>query len=166
MAIPRRVIALAASAAAAGVLLYLRKRAADQGRQQRRTDDDRKSVTEEINEQREQREQTSEQKQDTGVPRTEATRTGDTAAVKELSLFLAGDAWHDEVGWKALWDREHIESPSTWLHENGHAALRKERAKLQNHPALLAGCRRRWIVVCRYANIDVADAALLWNQTD
>ena len=44
--------------------------------------------------------------------------------------------------------------------------LAAERRKLAEHPALLAGCRRRWIVVCRYAGIEVTDAASTWNESE
>jgi len=87
-------------------------------------------------------------------------------AAKELDAFLAGDVWHDETGWKGTWEREAIGDPAAWLKEIGSGILRARRAALKDHPALLAGCRRRWIVVCRYATIDVGEAAELWNQTD
>jgi hypothetical protein len=87
-------------------------------------------------------------------------------AAKELDAFLAGDMWHDETGWKANWEREAIGDPAAWLKETGVDVLRTRRAALKDHPALLAGCRRRWIVVCRYATIDVGEAADLWNKTD
>jgi hypothetical protein len=79
---------------------------------------------------------------------------------------LSGDAWHDEVGWQALWEKEGVATPSTWLRTRGREILAGERKKLVEHPALLAGCRRRWIVVCRYGGIDVGDAATLWNQSE
>mgnify|MGYP000117591883 CR=1 FL=1 len=88
------------------------------------------------------------------------------AGTKELTAFLAGESWFDEMGWHTVWERAGIETPEEWLKNQGLAALKNERAKLQDHPALLAGCRRRWIVVCRYAGIDVADAAQLWNGTE
>ena len=67
---------------------------------------------------------------------------------------------------EALWEREGIESPEGWLRTIGKDVLVDERKKLAAHPALLAGCRRRWIVVCRYAGVDVSDAASLWNTTE
>lgn len=85
---------------------------------------------------------------------------------RELREFLAGESWYDEMGWHSVWDRSGIDSPEEWLRSEGVAMLKAEREKLADHPALLAGCRRRWIVVCRYAGIDVADAAQLWNDTD
>ncbi len=87
-------------------------------------------------------------------------------ALRELALFLAGDAWHDEIGWQALWEKDGIAAPDAWLKELGRNVLVKERQKLTEHPALLAGCRRRWIVVCRYAGIDVGDAANVWNAAE
>ena len=85
---------------------------------------------------------------------------------RELREFLAGESWYDEMGWHSVWDRAGIDGPEEWLRTEGVTMLRAEREKLVEHPALLAGCRRRWIVVCRYAGIDVADAAQLWNETD
>jgi hypothetical protein len=84
----------------------------------------------------------------------------------ELKDFLAGDAWFDESGWRGLWERESIADPAHWLRSRGVEILRAERTRLRDQPALLAGCRRRWIVVSRYAGIDVGDAAELWNSTD
>lgn len=86
--------------------------------------------------------------------------------VKELSEFLAGESWFDEAGWKGLWEREGIDDAAAWLKSTGLDTLKKERAKLTEHPALLAGCRRRWLVVARYAGIDVSDAAELWHKAD
>jgi hypothetical protein len=85
-------------------------------------------------------------------------------ARKELALFLSGDAWHDEIGWQALWEKDGVPAPDAWLRQTGKEVLLAERQKLTDHPALLAGCRRRWIVVCRYAGIDVGEAATLWND--
>ena len=88
------------------------------------------------------------------------------AGAKELMAFLAGESWFDEMGWHTVWERAGIETPEVWLKKQGLVSLKAERAKLKDHPALLAGCRRRWIVVCRYAGIDVADAAQLWNGSE
>jgi hypothetical protein len=85
---------------------------------------------------------------------------------QELAEFLAGDSWFDEAGWRGIWEREAVEDEGDWLKTKGKTVLAEERDKLRDHPALLAGCRRRWIVVCRYAGIDVSDAASLWNATD
>lgn len=86
--------------------------------------------------------------------------------MRELALFLAGESWYDEVGWQGIWEREGVGAPEEWLRTSGKEVLISERKKLAEHPALLAGCRRRWIVVCRYAGIDVSDAASLWNATE
>ncbi|MBM4280586.1 MAG: hypothetical protein FJ137_07430 [Deltaproteobacteria bacterium] len=96
-------------------------------------------------------------------PPSATTKAG---AVHELALFLAGDAWHDEIGWQALWEKEGVTSAAAWLRTQGCVVLSAERRKLVDHPALLAGCRRRWIVVCRYGGIDVGDAASLWNTSE
>ena len=104
-----------------------------------------------------------------GAPATEGApsevHTG-PAGEKELSEFLAGDSWYDESGWRGIWEREGVADAAAWLRKEGKAVLRRARESLKDHPALLAGCRRRWIVVCRYAGIDVSDAAALWNETD
>lgn len=86
--------------------------------------------------------------------------------VRELAEFLAGESWFDEAGWKGLWEREGVEDPAGWLKDTGLNTLKTERQKLAEHPALLAGCRRRWLVVSRYAGIEVSDAAELWHRTD
>ena len=141
MAIPRRILVIAASALAAGAVLYFR------------------------NKQRE-KDQRREPPPDEPQPKAPTASTGQAGSVRELSLFLAGESWYDEVGWQGIWEREAIESPEGWLRSTGKAVLVDERKKLATHPALLAGCRRRWIVVCRYAGIDVSDAAQLWNATE
>ena len=84
--------------------------------------------------------------------------------MRELGQFLAGESWYDEHGWRGLWQREGIEAPQGWLRSKGKTILSEERRKLTEHPALLAGCRRRWIVVCRYAGIGVTEAATLWTE--
>lgn len=95
---------------------------------------------------------------------TNAPHTAEGGA-KELSDFLAGESWFDESGWSGIWEREGIDDATSWLRTRGIEVLRSEREKLTEHPALLAGCRRRWIVVCRYAGIDVGEAAASWNDT-
>jgi hypothetical protein len=158
MAIPRPVIAVAASAVAAGVLIYLRNKASQRSRDEQHE-----------RERQERKETTVAKEAKADEPKANVVNdphAGDTAAAKELALFLAGDAWHDEVGWKTVWERENVSAPSAWLRAKGVDVLRRERHKLTEHPALLAGCRRRWIVVCRYAGMDVADAASVWHQTD
>jgi hypothetical protein len=97
---------------------------------------------------------------------TSVGREGSGGARHELALFLAGDAWHDEVGWQAMWEKESVPTPSGWLRTTGREVLSAVRRRLIEHPALLAGCRRRWIVVCRYGGIDVGEAASLWNQSE
>jgi hypothetical protein len=91
---------------------------------------------------------------------------GAPGGARELSEFLSGDSWFDEAGWRGIWDREGVEDASAWLRGDGRDVLSKERKALSDHPALLAGCRRRWIVVCRYGGIDVSDAAALWNESE
>ena len=99
-------------------------------------------------------------------PKTDAKESEQSDGAKELAAFLAGEQWFDELGWQGLWEREGIDTPSDWLKNQGIETLKAERAKLVEHPALLAGCRRRWIVVCRYAGIDVGDASAIWSETD
>ena len=72
----------------------------------------------------------------------------------------------DESGWRGLWEREGIDDACAWLRETGFKVLMEQRAKLTEHPALLAGCRRRWIVVSRYAGMEVSEATDLWNKSD
>ena len=114
---------------------------------------------------KERAQEAAKQKADNTVPGA-ATGIPSEGALRELALFLAGDAWHDEIGWQALWEKDGIGAPDAWLKELGRSVLVNERKKLTEHPALLAGCRRRWIVVCRYAGIDVGDAANLWNAAE
>jgi hypothetical protein len=187
MALPRRLIAVALSAAAAGALLYVsskmrqgrRRSAVDEANdekervagEQRRAaaataaPDDRPAAVAGADEAavgHSQRAGTSAP----GEPARAAPSAARSGALHELALFLAGDAWHDEVGWQALWEKEGVASAADWLRTKGRSVLMAERQKLVEHPALLAGCRRRWIVVCRYAGIDVGEAATLWNQSE
>ncbi len=103
---------------------------------------------------------------DEGAPGRPTTVHEGPAGEKELSEFLAGDSWYDEGGWRSIWEREGVADAGAWLRKEGKTTLKRARDSLADHPALLAGCRRRWIVVCRYAGIDVSDAASLWNETD
>ncbi len=176
MAIPRRLIVLAVSAAAAGVMLYVSQQVKKQGERRE------KSPIDEANEKKDAAAKEKLAKEEankaaeaaekgTGTTPPTTTTTATTTAngagtQKELALFLAGDAWHDEIGWQALWEKEGVAAPEDWLKTKGKDVLIGERKKLVDHPALLAGCRRRWIVVCRYAGIDVGDAAVLWNTTE
>jgi hypothetical protein len=177
MAIPRRLIVLAVSAAAAGAVLYVSQR---MKKAQER--DDKKSPVDEANEKKdaaaekkaddkkadEKRAEDASSSTASSSSSTASASTASTAstAQKELALFLAGDAWHDEIGWQALWEKESINDAGAWLKGAGKEVLVAERKKLVEHPALLAGCRRRWIVVCRYAGIDVGDAASIWTSTE
>ncbi len=162
MPIPRRLIVIAAGALGAGAVMYLRNKAEQKKREQREHDEEqrRKDAPPATG-------GTAPAGTDDGAASATAdgaTHAGVPGAEKELARFLAGESWHDEMGWNGIWDREGIEGPDGWLRAKGKDVLRVERQKLVEHPALLAGCRRRWIVVCRYAGIDVADAAGLWNQ--
>lgn len=162
MAIPRRLIIIAASAAIAGAALYMQNRM-----RARRDAEARKPGSPGPGE---------PAKPDAAPAGTAAAATAASSssseaapaggAARELSLFLAGESWHDEIGWQGIWEREGIESPEGWLKGKGKEVLAAERTKLQEHPALLAGCRRRWIVVCRYAGIDVTEAASTWNASE
>jgi hypothetical protein len=196
MAIPRRLIAVAVSAVAAGAVLYVssrlrrappRRSAVDES-----NDDKERAARDEERRRAEQaRRKDSESSSSSSSPSSSSSSSSSSppasgtssepaaasaspasatstpgGAQKELALFLAGDAWHDEIGWQALWEKEGVASPPEWLRSRGREVLVAERRKLVEHPALLAGCRRRWIVVCRYAGIDVGDAATLWNQSE
>ena len=171
MAIPRRLIVLAVSAAAAGVMLYVSQRVKKQGQHREKSpiddDNDKKDEAEKDKKAKD----AAPKETDRIVKAAESAASADASAPgsgtqKELALFLAGDAWHDEIGWQALWEKEGVATPEDWLKTRGKEVLVAERKKLVDHPALLAGCRRRWIVVCRYAGIDVGDAAVLWNTTE
>lgn len=182
MAIPRRLIVLAVSAAAAGAVLYVSTKMKKQ--QQDRKDkspldeanDEKKKAEEEEQKKKAAEESSSssssstaekkEEKKEESSASASSSSSSSSTAQKELALFLAGDAWHDEIGWQALWEKEGVAGPEEWLKTKGKEVLLAERKKLTDHPALLAGCRRRWIVVCRYAGIDVGDAASLWTSTE
>jgi hypothetical protein len=163
-AIPRRYLWVAAGAAGTFGLLYLRNRFGSKVEDHYERDASGKEgrspsgpASKSPLEERE-------------AARTQAAATagGPDAAGgrRELAEFLAGDSWYDESGWRSIWDREGVDDAAAWLRGEGTEVLGKARASLSDHPALLAGCRRRWIVVCRYAGIDVSDAAGLWNHTD
>lgn len=166
MAIPRRLIVVAASAAAAGVLWYVAKRSQAQGGRSAVDDANDEKQKAEAEQQKKKADATADDGKD-GRDATETKKseaTGPDGARKELALFLSGDAWHDEIGWQALWEKDGVPAADAWLRSTGREVLVAERQKLTDHPALLAGCRRRWIVVCRYAGIDVGEAATLWND--
>jgi hypothetical protein len=156
MAIPRQLIVIAASAAAAGMVIYARNRMREQEERARAA---RKSGA-----------SAAPSSSDAGPAASaaagDAAAPTESGALRELALFLAGESWHDEVGWQGIWEREGVAAPDGWLRTTGKGVLANERKKLAEHPALLAGCRRRWIVVCRYAGIDVSDSAALWNATE
>ncbi|MDP2344939.1 MAG: hypothetical protein Q8O67_28595 [Deltaproteobacteria bacterium] len=176
MAIPRRLIVLAVSAAAAGVMLYVSQRVKKQGEKREKSPiDEANEAKDKAEKDKKAKEESAEKKSSEPAEKTtdassSSSSSSSTAAgagtQKELALFLAGDAWHDEIGWQALWEKEGVGAPEDWLKTKGKEVLVAERKKLVDHPALLAGCRRRWIVVCRYAGIDVGDAAVLWNTTE
>lgn len=99
------------------------------------------------------------------APGAEEPERRSEGGARELADFLAGESWFDESGWSSIWEREGVDDAAQWLRVRGVEVLRTEREKLTEHPALLAGCRRRWIVVCRYAGIDVGEAAGSWNDS-
>lgn len=161
-AVPRRYIWVAAGMAATFGVMALR-RYVDGKRKQAEEDETSGPVRERARDEAPRAERAPR-----AAPRAEraAEREALGGGASELSEFLAGDSWFDENGWSGIWEREGIADPAAWLRERGAEVLRREREKLKDHPALLAGCRRRWIVVCRYAGIDVGEAAALWNETD
>ena len=160
MALPRGLIVVAASALAAGAVLYVRNKMMQQ---QRRNEETKSSSNGSSSSSSSSSTDASTSHSSAPPAESGAPQSG---SVRELSLFLAGESWYDEVGWQGIWEREGIESPEQWLRSTGKDVLTAERKKLAEHPALLAGCRRRWIVVCRYAGIDVTDAATLWNNAE
>ena len=158
MPIPRRLVMIAVGAVGAGVVMYLRNRQLEQKQKERDREEGFK--------QRETpppAEQPPADAPPAAAP-SPAPAASSAGATKELAAFLAGESWYDELGWQGIWEREGIDAPEGWLKTKGKDVLAAERKKLVEHPALLAGCRRRWIVVCRYAGIDVTDAAATWNQ--
>lgn len=169
-AINRRLLWVAAGAVGAGAYLFVRHRldALREEQSQRERGASRSGSASEA------RPGGAEARSDEGgatgaeaAPAAAPTTTHEgPAGEKELSEFLAGDSWYDESGWRGIWEREGVADAAAWLRKEGKAVLRRAREALRDHPALLAGCRRRWIVVCRYAGIDVSDAAALWNETD
>lgn len=165
MAIPRRLIVVAVSAVAAGAMIYVSSRL-----KQAQSDQNKKRGA--VDEANDKKADNVQNRAKDAATKTDDKSTPASAglpsegALRELALFLAGDAWHDEIGWQALWEKDGIGAPDTWLKELGRSVLVTERKKLTEHPALLAGCRRRWIVVCRYAGIDVGDAASVWNGAE
>lgn len=171
LAINRRLIWVAAGAIGAGAYLFVRHKL-DALKEQEQTGSDgfKKSAGGSASGGAR---ETTEAKTGAAAPTTaagEATKAPSAeagpAGERELAEFLAGDSWYDEGGWRNIWEREGVEDAAAWLQNEGKAVLQKARTSLSDHPALLAGCRRRWIVVCRYAGIDVSDAAALWNETD
>jgi len=154
MNIPKRYIWVAAGAVATFAIMAVRNRMADREMNART---------------KREREGTSDK--ETASPSTAsaeapASPTRPKGAKGDLDAFLAGDMWLDEAGWKGAWERDAIGDPAAWIREVGVDVLKARREALKDHPALLAGCRRRFIVVCRYAAIDVGEAADLWNKTD
>ena len=150
MAIPRQLLIIAFGAVAAGAYLVVRNKM--QSRPERKGYDPSPSST---------------ARTGASAPAPSTMETpGLSGSMRELALFLAGESWYDEVGWQGIWEREGVTAPEEWLRSSGKEVLVSERKKLTEHPALLAGCRRRWIVVCRYAGIEVSDAASLWNATE
>lgn len=168
MPIPRRLIVVAVSAVAAGAALYVSQRLKQAQQDQHK----KRGAVDETNDEKQTAEQQKQKQDNAKASESSSSASSSSAsssssvqgALRELGLFLAGDAWHDEIGWQALWEKDGIGSPDAWLKELGKGVLVAERNKLTEHPALLAGCRRRWIVVCRYAGIDVGDAATIWND--
>jgi hypothetical protein len=165
MAIPRQVLLIAIGAVATGAYLVLRNKMQAKKANERRSDSSGSSASSSTSSGT--TSGTSGTSSTGAAPPTGASETpGLSGSMRELALFLAGESWYDEVGWQGIWEREGVGSPEEWLRTQGKEVLISERKKLAEHPALLAGCRRRWIVVCRYAGIDVSDAASLWNATE
>ena len=158
MAIPRRLIFIAAGAVAtAGYIMVRNKLDADRRESAEREREFRRGP-------RPVPDPAPGTQESTKKSEASDDRSDMSGGERELSEFLAGDSWFDESGWKSIWNREGIDDQSAWLKSQGLETLRREREKLSDHPALLAGCRRRWIVVARYAEIDVSEAAELWSS--
>lgn len=156
MNIPKRYIWVAAGAVATFAVMAVRNRMADRQMANARANREREN------------EGTATTTSTTAdaPPDAASSPTRPKGAKGDLDAFLAGDMWLDEAGWKGAWERDAIGDPAAWIREVGVDVLKTRREALKDHPALLAGCRRRFIVVCRYAAIDVGEAADLWNKTD
>ena len=153
MAIPRRFLAVAVGALAAGAVIYVRNRMREAelaNMPRRRSEPPSPGPAQSV----------------ASAGPAPASSPPAVGASAELSQFLAGDTWHDDAGWRAVWGKDGVLDAGQWLRSTGKDVLAAEHTKLVDQPALLAGCRRRWIVVCRYAGLDVAEAAALWNQTE
>lgn len=94
-------------------------------------------------------------------PPTQYNRPSDAA--RQLAFFLAGESWHDEHGWKILWENGLIPSPAAWMRNTGVSVLTEERKKFSAHPSLQSGMRRRWMAICAYAKIDAPQGNELWE---
>lgn len=160
LALPRRLLWVAAGAVGAGAYLYVRTRLDTLRRAE--ASEARSAAKPRPPPPRNAATSTAEPKAAPGPAETPEAST--TAGETELRAFLAGDSWFDEGAWQAIWTREAIADSAAWLSQRGLDVLRDSRATLASQPALLAGCRRRWIVVCRYAGLDSARAAALWED--
>lgn len=160
LALPRRLLWVAAGAVGAGAYLYVRTRLDALRRAE--ADDARAAAKPRPPAPR--TAATSTTGPEASTSPAEAVENSKTAGETELRAFLAGDSWFDEGAWQAIWSREAIGDSAAWLSLRGLEVLRDSRATLASQPALLAGCRRRWIVVCRYAGLDSARAAALWED--
>lgn len=160
LALPRRLLWVAAGAVGAGAYLYVRTRIdtlrraeASEARAAAKARSPAPSSSE-----------TSTTEPKAAPAPADTTDAAKTAGETELRAFLAGDSWFDEGAWQAIWAREAIGDSAAWLSQRGLDVLRDSRETLASQPALLAGCRRRWIVVCRYAGLDSSRAAALWED--
>jgi hypothetical protein len=80
----------------------------------------------------------------------------------ELVRFLDGDVWHDEESWTNMWREAGIYG-ADFLADN--LELLEVTIKRHNpHPAMLAGARRRWIVVNRYVGVSSEAAMAIWDS--
>src|SRR4051812_16899418 len=109
MAIPRRILVIAAGALATGALLYMRNKVRERKDQQQRAQDKSTSSSSSSSSS-----STSTSTSSDGGE-SKASADGPAGSKRELSLFLAGESWYDEVGWQGIWEREAIESPEAWL---------------------------------------------------
>ncbi len=97
---------------------------------------------------------------------TSADTNEDSNLALKLESFLMGENWYNRASWVNAWG-VHLPEGATakeWISSQGvevlNIAIESCREGLPN----VSGCRRRWIVVCRYADVDLEEALSLWQR--
>ncbi len=96
-------------------------------------------------------------------PPPPAPSSGAEPMAQTLFEFLSGNIWLDARQWRDLWAEQPELELRDWLLDEGAAILNDVRRSLITQPALLSGCRRRWLVVCRHANMEETEALEAWK---